>query len=250
MAAFSADSFLMHIPANLPPRDRVWLEAVGFSVSIADLTYERLKALLLHVADAGQFAAGDATLPLALADAWAFVDSAHRLSDMINRGAGDLRTPDLGRLGRDFVAISRAVLDLRNSVQHVGHEEMERVQASGIPVWGTLSWAVVMSGTTVRMCSLAPGGGGQKVEHRLVNPAGHTFLGRIDHIHLEAFAIRASLSDSHRALVTYARELEQGLATRFAGHPREFPGVLMVMEAAIAMTAIGVSGGEPPPETP
>ena len=230
MAILGADSYLMVLPGNLPPRTRVWLEAVAFAVAIADLTFERLRDLLLKMADEGGLLGSVLTIPSAYADAWGFVDSAHRLGDMITAGAGELGSPNLGRLGREYHNFSRALFKLRDAVQHVGHSELAGAEKSGIPVWGSLSWAVLISEDLVRMCALCGGGGGPTVNHQLVNPCGHTFHGRIDHIHLEAFGHRASISDAHRALAAYAGELERALSGKFSGQPRDAPSVLITVD--------------------
>ncbi|WP_394825657.1 hypothetical protein [Pendulispora albinea] len=236
MAVYRSDSFLAHLPADLPLRERVWLEGVGFSVAVADLAFERLRALLLQISDEGLRAAE--SIPLALADAWTYVDGAHRLSDLLGCGAGTLGTSDLGRLGRDFTKASKPILELRNSVQHVGHTEFARAQATGIPIWGVVSWAAVMPQDRIRTFSLSSGGGGNKIEHQLVNPLGRSFEARLDHVHLEAFGDRANLSGSHRAMAAFVNELENVLVGRFADARRDWPGGLVSMDIDLSTNAL------------
>jgi hypothetical protein len=235
MPVLQPDSIVVRPPAGLPASDRVWLEAVGFSIAVADLVFERLRDLLGQLAAPNSSSLHEGTTPAAFGDAWMFVDSAHRLGDLLGRGMGQFKTPEQSRLAREFQGVGKVAFDLRDAVQHVA-DEARGLAGSGVPVWGALSWAVLVQTEPplIRTCSLWAGGGGPTVEHRLVNPLGLPFQARVDHINLEAFGMRASLSDVHAAMSSFARELENALNLRFGQAGREAPGGVIIMEIGSA----------------
>ncbi len=225
------DSFILRSPASLPARERVWLEAVGFSIGIADLAYDRMREILWAAAAEKSLPLGARTIPAIVSDAWSYVDSCHRLGDMIARGMGQFKTPQLANAARQFRDAAQAVFALRNLVQHLPNETTE-LERNGTPVWGSVSWVAVISTEPplVRVCAVMAGGGGPTVSNQLVNPLGKTFRSRVDHVHLAAFGQRVSLAQVHETLACFARELEATVSAMFPGDARSPASGLIFMD--------------------
>lgn len=137
MPLLPIDSFLRMPPAGLVERDRVWIEGAGFSITIAGLAYARLCGILEMIGESGTLSKEEDAHAWAFADAWTYVDSAHRLSDLLDAGMRGVGTKELARLGKEFQGISRPLLELRNCVQHVT-DEFANLAGSGVPLWGSV----------------------------------------------------------------------------------------------------------------
>ncbi len=136
----SPDSSLRRLPANLDPTQKFLLDGIRLSAEFADFHWGRLQttALDASVADPG----GCAPFVVALyADAWAVVDNVRRLRRLLHALAG----PELPPIAASFRADTKAVEDLRNTIQHP--ERIAKREPVAAPPLGALTWVFTADGT-------------------------------------------------------------------------------------------------------
>jgi hypothetical protein len=115
-------------PAKIERRQAVFLDAIQYSVNVADLAHARLQSNLA----AGVQHEGASTV----ADAWSMIDSLHRLRELLDQMPGIKKnSPRLQSLLRN----TEDVKTLRNGVQHL-RREIDELVAKNLPVWGVINW--------------------------------------------------------------------------------------------------------------
>ncbi len=125
------------MPKNLEPRSVLFLDGIRYSTELVDLAFRRLERNLEiianHKADEGDLGF---LIVEAISDAWAFVDSYHRLRGLIQQLPGlKQKQPKLQIFLRQSVQID----DLRNYIQHLRTIIDEFVETK-MPLWGSVSW--------------------------------------------------------------------------------------------------------------
>jgi hypothetical protein len=154
------------------------------------------------------------TYPLAFLDAWSFVDSVFRLWRLLSQMRGIARTTYTRGL---FDHLSQYE-DLRHGIQHLEGTIIRRDDPE--PAHGALSWTYVVSERTHDLATfmLVAGNLGHVSTGSLVNPAGRDFWSRVDHIELEAYGVKAPISETHRRLREFAPIFERPLRDQFVNH--------------------------------
>lgn len=242
MSILDGESPLLHHPDALRSEDRVWLEAIGYCIAIAEVTYARLTALLFDLARVPGAFDSRAT-PLAMADAWSLVDAAHRLGKLLKAKPRPPRggsTPTLktapGARFKDtcnaFFAKQESVIEVRNDVQHLD-SHMPKLSATGDPVWGSLSWFVASETGAGGTIHSLHAGGGREYELHLTNPLGrHVALGQIAFVDLSVRGTTVCLSERHGSMLDVGAHLERILRPQFQNQARTITGGLVSVELA------------------
>jgi len=174
------------LPNNLDHRQTLFLDGIRFSVEIAETAYDRLcKTLLTLVNSTVQKKGGhiDALTVRAVSDAWAIIDSVHRLCGLLRQMRGvKQNTPNLNLLYRQAEKVGA----LRNTVQHL-NSEINNLISKKLPVWGTINWVARPNPTNDLWytCSLAPGTVFAR-QIPFINPVGKKPRPPIDMIELNA----------------------------------------------------------------
>ena len=197
------DSPLWQLPVNLNPKRRLFLDGIRYSIEMADLAHSRLRETLLvlteeHAINQQGLQADRRFVVSAVLDAWAIVDSVHRLRGLLLKTPRFKQKSPNMRLFRDRTA---KVEDLRNSVQHL-NEEVDKLLPQKLPVWGVLSWFVVPDPNSQigYACALRTGTEFEGYTSDLKIPQDETVSLPIDRITLTAHGQSVSLSDVMQAV--------------------------------------------------
>lgn len=230
MPLIGPDSPLSHLPANLDPRQRLFLDAIRYSIAMLDVSYVRLHSLLVEVSvlqvEAGDSEDGvdlDVFLPGAFLDAFSIVDMANRLWTLLNNMAGIKRTPDM----RVFLNKIRRAEDLRNPVQHLPGE-LVKLATQDEATWGWLLWIYETNQTRGFNVFMAlPGSlGTTKITPPTSGPEG-LFRAPVDQIELSAYGHRLSLTMLRDAVVEFVPAFERTLADAFGDKPTSVTDLLL-----------------------
>lgn len=147
------NSFLWKLPQGLDPLQASFLDAIRLSVQFIDVAYHRIEDALIRLT-----LETDRTLglgPIALMDAWAFVDAVHRLRGLVS---GMPRYKNRATSKRLFLMRTVGVEALRNSFQHLVND-LPSLTQSDLPVLGALTWVRPISATekTLSIETFVPG---------------------------------------------------------------------------------------------
>jgi hypothetical protein len=126
----SKESPLKTISQFVEPRTVLFFNAVRDTAIMIDISYARLKLTLNQTSDSeNRFAT-------ALLDAWAIVDSTHRLRGLIEEFHGlPKNTPEI----KKFLNASKRAEELRHFTQHM-RADIHKTSITGNPIWGTITW--------------------------------------------------------------------------------------------------------------
>jgi len=237
---FQAASPFRITPLDLPPEQRVWIDAVRGSCEILHLAYAQLSDGLIHVTKNPT----DNILAMhaSTADAWTFVDAVNRLRVLLNRVPRSFEfnseaQPDGHRdfknLRNAFFAELGGVEAVRNEVQHLD-EKIDKLAASGEPVWGYVTWiyveyAAVQKKPIFQKCALRPGPpvpGAMAIKNHQMTAV---YL-PVDYVELHAHGQTINLSKIRRAVESPTRFLEKHLAARFGDRGKGGADVLMIAD--------------------
>jgi hypothetical protein len=128
------DSPLIRLPANLPPIQASFFDAIRLCVQYIDLAYRRIEESLSQITL--QHDRSLALGPAAIMDAWSVIDTVHRLRALVSGLPGYKNQAASKRL---FLNRTRDVEQLRNSFQHLVGDVRALTEADA-PVLGTLTW--------------------------------------------------------------------------------------------------------------
>jgi|CZKS01.1.fsa_nt_gi hypothetical protein len=220
------DSPLRKIPSALHRRQVLFLEGIRFTVEMAELAYRRLQGTLLL--QTNQPALNDDNPPLvsAMLDAWAIVDSLHRLRDLV-AGAPGFKGKNKSPKFRLFMESTINVPALRNTVQHLGSEIHGVIADQNWTVFGTLSWGVVHpERNEVTACTFMPGAPQPGSSHPIINPLNRTLWHlRVDSITIERSGVSVCLSDAMRRLAALTVSMEENLSKAYLEQiPAQYQG--------------------------
>jgi hypothetical protein len=211
------ESPLRNLPAILQRRQLLFFEATRFTIDTIDLAYLRLAETLPRLTRNIQD--GDSQgLPSsvsAMLDAWAIVDSLHRLRGLIEGLPGlkaKMRRPEV----RSFLENTANVSGLRNTIQHLNTGISGVVDDKNWSVFGSLSWLIVEPETNrILSCVYLPGT--PTGSHPVINPAGRrVWRFPVDSITIEQSGISVGVSDAVRSVARLAAFLEESLGKAFA----------------------------------
>lgn len=221
------DTIFRRLPDKLDRVELRFLEAIRFGIQSADLSFRRLYSQLLTVTKLhdGKSEIPKEVFPSALADAWAFLDTAHRLKEVIER------TPNLKLKAPEIALFMRAVEtlnELRNSFHHA-REDFFKIDANETAIWGVVAWCVPRAADHGTMFTLVPGTLFEG-SYPMLNPIGHTINGPLDMVTLIAFTRRADLSDVYRKMGRLTEHLEIEVVNRTDGMGGSMCDALMSMD--------------------
>lgn len=175
---------------SLERKQQLFLDAVEESLKFVRLTYARMIATLkAHDSEQPGRQPPDALI----LDCWVIVDLAKRIRAMLNNTPGLRHNEELQR----FLEVTDDVPDFRHYIQHL-ESKAKDVAPTGHPIWGSVSWAKLLSEKKVSVCTYAPGRMATCKGIPMVNPAGRAFHGEIDHIELAVNGQVINLSELAR----------------------------------------------------
>jgi hypothetical protein len=216
MSILPEGAILRNLPVHAEVGQRVWLESLGRCIDIFDVHYSRLAAVLERLGMRERLPE-PLGLSAAFADAWGALDAAYRFNLLLRSMPGSFNPPkDPGGVRhprfRDLaVAFDRSygaqLAQLRHGVQHVDTRQAE-LQQTAIPVWGHLTWAVVVDAA-------------QGILHSCATRA------RVDLVELHAYRASAPLSSCYYEVADLAGHIERSLES-WKDHPRDLSGVLVM----------------------
>jgi hypothetical protein len=230
MALIGPDSPLSHLPANLNPRQRLFFDAIRYSIAMLDVAYLSLHRLLVQASELQIQASDDEDgvdlrlfLPRVFLDAFSVVDMANRLWTLLNNMAGIKRTPDM----RVCLSKMRKAEDLRNPVQHLSGELVD-LAGQDEATWGWLLWIYATNQTTEFHVFMAlPGSLGEtKITPPTSGPEG-LFRTPVDQIELSAYGHRLSLTMLWDAVAEFVPAFEHTLSQAFQGRPTSVTDLLL-----------------------
>lgn len=215
------DSPLRRIPSKLNSEQTLFLDAIRYSIEMADASYSRLKRTLLNITKKSQQQINITTLSLytvkALIDAWSIIDTVHRLRKLLISMPGVKK----GAPGRViFMKNTDEVDSLRNIIQHLNKKtEVENLTQTKSAALGTLTWTVAKDTEPGKIysCYLRPG-----TLHTMTAPfVIHTRNIRypIDNVTLSISSEAVGLSDIMISLTKLASSIEKNLKGQFKDLP-------------------------------
>lgn len=214
---FPEDSPLRHLPIELNERQAMFIDGIRYAVEMAGVAYGRLRTTLAHIGD--EQASGEIpneVFPAGFLDAWAMVDSLHRLRLLTTHMRGVKRTPEL----KVFLKNLEPFENMRHAVQHL-NRTIESWADKTEPTWGSLSWIQVDELQPVfRFRSFVlMAGAPRKTRRPAINPIGREFEPPVDLVELTAFEETVSLSAAFRSLEGFAMRFSKALQAAFETTP-------------------------------
>ncbi|MGO9095455.1 MAG: hypothetical protein ACLQGV_09550 [Bryobacteraceae bacterium] len=211
------ESPLRNLPAVLQRRQLLFLEATRFTIDTIDLAYLRLAETLPRLAaniEDGDLQ-GHPSSVSAMLDAWAIMDSLHRLRGIIEALPG-LQAKKRNPKVRSFLENTANVPPLRNTIQHLNTEISGVVEDKNWAVFGSLSWVIVEPEVSrLLSCFYLPGT--PTGSHSVINPVGRRlWRSPVDSITIERSGISVNVSDAVRSVSRLAAFLEKSLGKAFA----------------------------------
>lgn len=233
----SENTVFRRLPANLNRVELRFLDGIRFGIETADLSFGRLHNLLLEVTQlaASRSDIPERVYPAAIADAWATVDSMHRLKELLKRTPGLKQgTPEVAL----FVRAADELNGLRNSFHHA-REEINQLPPRETAIWGVINWCAP-AGDHITMLGLVPGTVTEG-NYPALNPLGQIVLPPLDLVTIKAFARTAQLSDLHRKMARLTAHLESKVADRIAGMGGSGCDMLLCLDVHPEPPAVGGS---------
>ncbi len=206
-AIIQPNSTLRRIPVSFNVRQRAYFDGIVYSIEIADMAYRRLRETLWSISK--KIAEDDDVQEYvhAVADAWLVIDSLNRLRALC------MSAPLIAEKEycRGFVQSLYTVKGMRNNVQHLDGR-IDNMVRTKQPVWGSLSWAVVIDNppTKARLHTLVAGSF-RPGEHEMVEIGGRNFLLPLDAITLTAGGESLELSEMMVAAAGFSTLAEADL---------------------------------------
>lgn len=230
------ESPLAHLPADLHPRQRLFFDAIRYSIAMLDVSFVRLMKLLIHVSylqvhDGKESTDQDLVFPPAFADSFSVVDMANRLSSLVSKMPGLKRTPEIEL----FIRKAGTAEEMRNAVQHL-NRELERLAVEDEATWGWLLWLYAPEPKTGVFHSFfaLPGSMGEtKISPTTAGPEG-MFRSPVDQIELCAYGHRLSLTNLWDAVAAFVPILEATLRNDFRGRPVSVTDVLLKVRGHVS----------------
>ena len=122
---------------NTANRLGFYLDGIGYSIRLFRLAFDRLEAAVSKIeSESNSDDEHNDLVFSAILDAWALVDTSHRIRELIQQIPGWRKKMPFAR---EFVARTELVDSFRNYIQHLRHEIPDRADRAP-PVWGTISW--------------------------------------------------------------------------------------------------------------
>ena len=206
------DSPFRNLPAELNRKQLLYLDGIRFTVEIVDFAYQQLQEILHKAATSKEIFA-----PSSMHYAWSFVDTFFRLRRLLEQMPGVKKQREGFQL---FLRRTKEVENFRHVFQHLDKDINEIVEQN-IPVWGSLSWIVVMDQDKmlIRSCVVVPGPVFTSKDNYLVNPIGKVIDLPAGEITLQARRKLLNLSGLMISVRDLIKGIEPSLRKQFEGLP-------------------------------
>ncbi len=195
-------------------KQALFIEGIRYSMETADLAHVRLQATLPLLTKGDQLLPEDRLTASAMLDAWAIVDSLHRLRGLLRHMPGIQRRDRIPPI-RAFFDATDQVTELRNTIQHLDTTIPGILDDHNWAVFGSLTWGIVdpEKNQITSSCFMPGMPVGQRT---LINPADRPkWHIPIDAITIERSGVRVCLSDAMRRTEVLAKALEKMLAVTY-----------------------------------
>jgi len=205
---------------SLERKQQLFLDAMEESLKFVRLTYARLIATLK--AHDPECPGGQAPDALVL-DCWAIVDLAKRIRTVLNNTPGLMHNEELQR----FLKVTDLVPDFRHYIQHL-ETKAKDLAPTGHPIWGSVSWAKVLSEKEISVGMYAPGRLAKCKGIPVVNPVGRAFHGEIDHIELAVNGQVINLSELVRNIDRFGAAFCEAVTSAEKSGHRDAKGLIRI----------------------
>lgn len=152
------NSILRRIPANIDPKQALFIDGIRHAAEIIDLAYSRLEKALTKIAlEPPSSEELPNVVPYLFLDAWAIVDAVDRFRMLYQQMPGiNFSPPEPGI--ETLTEVTQTFRDLRNVADHLA-QRAEYVVANNGAALGTLTWITVFKADPITLwfCTLRPG---------------------------------------------------------------------------------------------
>lgn len=216
----SDPSPLERLPEGITTKQLLFFDAVAVSMKMIDATYKELQDAIVEDYNSGGDPESDRGAVM-VARAWSLVDTINRLRLLV------AAMPGLKQSAAPVQSFLRAVApaeELRHMLQHLNNQ-IDRIVASGGPVWGVLMWRQPNPEHSKQLFygfffPQHTGAVPLTAPSVVPVPVGTVTL-PVDRIQLMAGGNTISLSDMHDAAAVFAQRLENAAAAAFTALPAE-----------------------------
>ncbi len=226
------NSPLRRIPSKLNIKQTLFLDAIRYSMEMADTSYIRLKRTLRNLTTK-QLQKRDSTIISssmvhALIDAWSIVDTVHRLRWLLTSMPGVVK----GSPGRIiFMNNTITVVNLRHIIQHLNKkDQIEELIETKSAALGTLTWSVVSDTAPdeIYSCYLRSGTLPTITAPFVISTKSKRYP--IDNIMLSIGNEAVCLSDIMDHLARLVKSIEKGLKSQFRGLQPAINAVFIILK--------------------
>ena len=143
----SPESPLRRLPQRLDREAVLFLDGIRLAIEMAEASLDRLGSALAELSrDDTPPELVQSLVVSALLDAWAIIDSTHRLRELLQHmPGGKQKRPEL----QVFYRNTTSAETLRHFIQHL-REKVSPVAKGAVPLWGILSWRTTTDPKTGR----------------------------------------------------------------------------------------------------
>jgi len=233
---------LINVPSDLDIHDRLLLDAIRYSASIADMCYDRLKLLLTQISKSEISITNPAISAAVYSDAWSMIDASHRLresTDMINQRFSGKRDKLKGKkiidifkaqeiTLADFYYNTETATLLRNYAHHPKGLVQYNVSHKS-PLWGNLIWYYTPSDIPGQSNSFSFSAGVSVDKILAKLPLGIEVIRPLGPIVLSAYKYEICLSRLAHLIQLVVRNIETQIAPQFHGKHVEARDLLIQM---------------------
>ena len=212
------DSPFRTLPAELPPRQILYFDALRLSAEMVQAAYEQLEAVLHRAMEMDTVKLGSDSIG-ALLYAYAVVDAGNRFRDVF-RVAPRLKHNEVYNL---FMRSTENLEQLRDVVQHLNNE-LSQIGESRASALGTITWLGPSPATDAppSCWTLQPGTSypEQRTLGPLVDRLSYLPAGAVDQIVLRTSRVKVDLGEISRRVSSVIQSLEVPLREYAEGKPR------------------------------
>jgi hypothetical protein len=211
----SDDSILRRVPAQVDPKQALFIDGIRHAVEIMDLAYNRLRETLTKIAlDPPSPTTLPKIVPFIFLDAWAMIDAIDRFRMLYDQMPRIKFGPPIAGID-PLKTVIQPFRELRNIADHLSQRADLVISKCGAAL-GTLTWltAFKLDPMTLWLCTLRPGTIRTMPEF-LNEPIVSKLNWPTDRICLSAGGVEVSLSDIRPHIERRVRHFEDQLKSEF-----------------------------------